>query len=73
MVQRGCSEPRSGRRRGRSAPTFDPAPPSVNRRGLVARADPANGALALELFRSNRFAGLLLFAGFAVIGLSSAA
>ena len=39
----------------------------------VARADPANGALALELFRSNRFTGLLLFAGFAVIGLSSAA
>ncbi len=39
----------------------------------VARADPANGALALELFRSNRFTGLLLFAGFVVIGLSSAA
>ena len=38
----------------------------------VARADPANGALALELFRSNRFTGLLLFAGFVVIGLSSA-
>jgi 4-hydroxybenzoate polyprenyltransferase len=37
----------------------------------VARADPADGALALELFRSNRFTGLLLFAGFAVIGLSS--
>ena len=39
----------------------------------VARADPADGALALELFRSNRFTGLLLFAGFVVIGLSSAA
>ena len=38
----------------------------------VARVDPADGALALELFRSNRFTGLLLFAGFAVIGLSSA-
>ena len=36
------------------------------------RTDPADGALALELFRSNRFAGLLLFAGFLVIGLSSA-
>ncbi|MDQ3074208.1 MAG: 4-hydroxybenzoate octaprenyltransferase [Pseudomonadota bacterium] len=39
----------------------------------VARADPADGALALRLFRSNRFTGLLLFAGFLVIGLSSAA
>jgi 4-hydroxybenzoate polyprenyltransferase len=39
----------------------------------VARADPADGALALDLFRSNRFTGLLLFAGFVVIGLSSAA
>ena len=38
----------------------------------VARVDPADGALALELFRSNRFTGLLLFAGFVVIGLSSA-
>jgi 4-hydroxybenzoate polyprenyltransferase len=38
----------------------------------VARADPADGALALQLFRSNRFTGLLLFAGFVVIGLSSA-
>ena len=38
----------------------------------AVRADPANGALALELFRSNRFTGLLLFAGFVVIGLSSA-
>ena len=39
----------------------------------VARTDPADGALALELFRSNRFTGLLLFAGFLVIGLSSPA
>ena len=36
----------------------------------VSRADPADGALALELFRSNRFTGLLLFAGFVVIGQS---
>ena len=39
----------------------------------VARTDPADGAGALALFRSNRFAGLLLFAGFLVVGLSSAA
>jgi 4-hydroxybenzoate polyprenyltransferase len=38
----------------------------------VARVDPADGAKALALFRSNRFTGLLLFAGFLVIGLSSA-
>jgi 4-hydroxybenzoate polyprenyltransferase len=37
----------------------------------VARADPKDGAGALALFRSNRFAGLLLFLGFLVIGLSS--
>ena len=37
------------------------------------RADPADGARALALFRSNRFTGLLLFAGFLVVGLSSAA
>ena len=36
----------------------------------VRRADPADGALALELFRSNRFTGLLLFVGFVVIGQS---
>jgi 4-hydroxybenzoate polyprenyltransferase len=36
----------------------------------VSRADPADGALALELFRSNRFTGLLLFVGFVVIGQS---
>ncbi|MCL6742081.1 4-hydroxybenzoate octaprenyltransferase [Sphingomonas sp. RB56-2] len=38
----------------------------------VARANPNNGAKALALFRSNRFTGLLLFAGFLVVGLSSA-
>jgi 4-hydroxybenzoate polyprenyltransferase len=37
----------------------------------VARADPRDGAAALALFRSNRFAGLLLFLGFLVVGLSS--
>ena len=39
----------------------------------VVRADPADGTLALALFRANRLTGLLLFAGFLVIGLSSAA
>ena len=39
----------------------------------VARADPADGAAALALFRSNRFAGLLLFLGLLVVGLSGAA
>jgi 4-hydroxybenzoate polyprenyltransferase len=39
----------------------------------VARVDAADGAKALALFRSNRFTGLLLFAGFLVIGLSPAA
>ena len=38
----------------------------------AARTDPADGAGALALFRSNRFTGLLLFAGFLVVGLASA-
>jgi 4-hydroxybenzoate polyprenyltransferase len=37
----------------------------------VARMDSTNGAAALQLFRSNRFTGLLLFLGFLVVGLSS--
>jgi len=47
-------------------------PAALHLGGQVVRADPADGAGALALFRSNRFTGLLLFAGFAVIGLSSA-
>ena len=35
------------------------------------RADPANGELALALFRSNRFTGLLLFLAMLVVGLSA--
>ncbi len=35
------------------------------------RADPANGELALVLFRSNRFTGLLLFLAMLVVGLSA--
>ena len=38
----------------------------------VARADPADGAGALALFRANRLAGLLLFAAFLTVGLSMA-
>ena len=38
----------------------------------AARTDPADRAGALALFRSNRFTGLLLFAGFLVVGLASA-
>jgi 4-hydroxybenzoate polyprenyltransferase len=37
----------------------------------VAKADPNDGAMALALFRSNRFTGLLLFFGFLAVGLSS--
>ncbi len=48
-------------------------PAALHLGGQVARLDPANGAQALALFRSNRFTGLVLFAGFLVIGLSPAA
>jgi 4-hydroxybenzoate polyprenyltransferase len=37
----------------------------------VAKADPKDGQGALDLFRSNRFTGLLLFLGFLAVGLSS--
>jgi 4-hydroxybenzoate polyprenyltransferase len=37
----------------------------------VAKTDPADGSGALAVFRSNRFAGLLLFLGFLAVGLSS--
>ncbi|HET9356283.1 MAG TPA: 4-hydroxybenzoate octaprenyltransferase [Sphingomicrobium sp.] len=36
-----------------------------------AKVDPADGALALTLFRSNRFAGLLAFLAFLTVGLSA--
>ena len=35
------------------------------------RADPADGELALALFRSNRFTGLLIFLAMLVVGLSA--
>jgi 4-hydroxybenzoate polyprenyltransferase len=38
----------------------------------VARISPGDGALSLRLFRSNRFAGLLLFLAFLTVGLSAA-
>jgi 4-hydroxybenzoate polyprenyltransferase len=46
-------------------------PAAIHLAMQVARADPKDGARALALFRSNRFAGLLLFLGFLVVGLSS--
>ena len=48
-------------------------PAALHLRVQVARIDPNNGELALHLFRSNRFTGLLLLLGFAVVGLSAAA
>ena len=35
------------------------------------RADPANGDLALRLFRSNRFTGLLIYLAMLVVGVSA--
>ena len=48
-------------------------PGALHLAGQVARADPADGAGALALFRSNRFTGLLLFLGFLTISLSGEA
>ena len=47
-------------------------PAAIHLARQVARADPDDGESALALFRSNRFTGLLLFAGFLAVGLSSA-
>jgi 4-hydroxybenzoate polyprenyltransferase len=46
-------------------------PAAIHLARQVAKADPADGAGALALFRSNRFTGLLLFLGFLAVGLSS--
>ena len=46
-------------------------PAAIHLTQQVAKADPADGAGALALFRSNRFTGLLLFLGFLAVGLSS--
>jgi len=46
-------------------------PAAIHLAQQTAGADPTDGAGALQLFRSNRFTGLLLFLGFLVVGLSS--
>jgi len=48
-------------------------PAGLHLAGQAARADPDGGELALRLFRSNRWTGLLVFLGLLVVGLSSAA
>jgi 4-hydroxybenzoate polyprenyltransferase len=45
-------------------------PASLHLIDQVLRADPADGELALRLFRSNRTCGLLLFLAMLVVGLS---
>jgi 4-hydroxybenzoate polyprenyltransferase len=47
------------------------APAALHLANQVLRADPADGAGALRLFRSNRTCGLLVFLGVLVVGLSS--
>jgi len=46
-------------------------PVAIHLARQVLRTDPGDGAGALALFRSNRFAGLLLFLGLLTVGLSS--
>lgn len=48
------------------------APAALHLAGQVARADPADGKLALALFRSNRLTGLLVFLAMLTVGLSAA-
>ena len=48
-------------------------PAAAHLASQVARADPADGAGALALFRSNRFTGLLVFAAMLTVGLSAPA
>jgi 4-hydroxybenzoate polyprenyltransferase len=47
------------------------APAALQLVSQVARADPADGDLALRLFRSNRTCGLLVFLAMLVVGLSA--
>ncbi len=47
------------------------APAALHLANQALRADPADGALALRLFRSNRTCGLLVFLAMLVVGLSS--
>jgi 4-hydroxybenzoate polyprenyltransferase len=46
-------------------------PAAMHLAGQALRADPADGALALKLFRSNRTCGLLVFLAMLVVGLSA--
>ena len=46
-------------------------PAALHLANQALRADPADGELALRLFRSNRTAGLLVFLAVLVVGLSS--
>jgi 4-hydroxybenzoate polyprenyltransferase len=46
-------------------------PAALHLAGQALRADPADGEGALQLFRSNRFTGLLVFLATLVVGLSS--
>jgi 4-hydroxybenzoate polyprenyltransferase len=46
-------------------------PAALHLAGQALRADPADGALALSLFRSNRVCGLLVCAAMLVVGLSA--
>ena len=47
-------------------------PAAIHLAGQAWRTDPADGAGALALFRSNRWCGALVFAAMMVVGLSSA-
>jgi 4-hydroxybenzoate polyprenyltransferase len=46
-------------------------PAALHLLNQALRADPADGELALRLFRSNRTCGLLVFLAMLVVGLSS--
>jgi 4-hydroxybenzoate polyprenyltransferase len=47
------------------------APAAIHLANQALRADPADGELALRLFRSNRTCGLLVFLAMLVVGLSA--
>ena len=57
----------------RSLALLSLAPAALHLASQVARADPANGPLALALFRSNRLTGLLVFLAMLTVGLSASA
>ena len=46
-------------------------PAALHLANQVLKADPSDGELALQLFRSNRTCGLLVFLGMLVVGLSA--